>query len=121
VLTERGRALLNSDGNFRYRREVVRITKKSQRAEAMAAASADPVTEALLTRLKDLRRKLAAARGVPAYVVFSDRSLIDMAKRVPLTRHDFSEVHGVGEAKLKEFGDLFLNEIAESFASTASP
>jgi ATP-dependent DNA helicase RecQ len=121
VLTERGRALLNSDGNFRYRREVVRITKKSQRAEAMAAASADPVTEALLTRLKDLRRKLAAARGVPAYVVFSDRSLIDMAKRVPLTRHDFSEVHGVGEAKLKEFGDLFLNEIAESFASAASP
>lgn len=67
-------------------------------------------------RLKDLRRRLAAARGVPAYVIFSDRSLIDMAKRVPLTRHDFSEVHGVGEAKLKEFGDVFLKEVAATIA-----
>ena len=119
VLTERGRALLNGVGEFRYRREAVRITKKSQRAEAMAAASADPQTDALLTHLKDLRRKLAAARGVPAFVVFSDRSLIDMAKRMPLTRYDFGEVHGVGEAKLKEFGDIFLKEIAASLADSA--
>jgi ATP-dependent DNA helicase RecQ len=39
-----------------------------------------------------------------------------MAKRVPLTRHDFSEVHGVGEAKLKEFGDVFLKEVAATIA-----
>jgi ATP-dependent DNA helicase RecQ len=121
VLTDRGRALLNGSGDFRYRREAVRMTKKSQRAEAMAAASDDPQTEALLTRLKDLRRKLAAARGVPAFVVFSDRSLIDMAKRMPLTRHDFSEVHGVGDAKLIEFGDVFLKEIATSLNDGAHP
>jgi ATP-dependent DNA helicase RecQ len=48
---------------------------------------------------------------VPAYVIFSDRTLTDMAKRVPLTRWDFGEVHGVGAAKLEQFAEVFLNEI----------
>jgi ATP-dependent DNA helicase RecQ len=112
AIADRGKALMRGEGEFRYRREAIKIAKKAQRAEAMAAASADPQMEALISRLKDLRRRLAAARGVPAYVVFSDRSLIDMAKRVPLTMHDFAEVHGVGEAKLKEFGGVFLKEVA---------
>ena len=116
VLTDRGRALLKGEGVFRYRHEAVRPTKKAQRAEAMAAAGVDPLTDSLLTRLKELRRRLAGERRVPAYVVFSDRSLIDMAKRVPLTHHDFGEVHGVGEAKLKEFGDIFLKEVASTIA-----
>ena len=42
-----------------------------------------------------------------------------MAKRMPLTRYDFGEVHGVGEAKLMEFGDIFLKEIAASLADSA--
>jgi ATP-dependent DNA helicase RecQ len=58
-----------------------------------------------------LRMKLAKSRRVPAYVTFSDKSLIDMAARIPLTRWDFGEVHGVGEAKQEQFGEVFLNEI----------
>ncbi len=115
-LDDKGRALLRGEETFRYRKDRIKSTKRALRAEAMADASADPLSEALIMRLKDLRRRLANDRGVPAYVIFSDRSLIDMAKRVPVTRQDFSEVQGVGEAKLKEFGALFLKEIESTIA-----
>ena len=111
-ITEKGEALLRGQGEFRYRKDEVKLTKKTKRAEAMAAASADPQSEAMLLRLKDLRRRLASQRGVPAYVIFSDRSLIDMAERVPMSLDDFSDVHGVGDAKLEQFGATFLKEIA---------
>jgi ATP-dependent DNA helicase RecQ len=48
---------------------------------------------------------------VPAYVVFSDRTLQAMAVRKPHTRGEFLEVHGVGQKKLEEYGDVFLEEI----------
>ncbi|HYC79388.1 MAG TPA: DNA helicase RecQ [Planctomycetota bacterium] len=70
------------------------------------------VDEPLFARLKALRRKLAEERGVPAYVVFPDAALRDMARRKPRTESEFAEVHGVGEAKLRNFGEAFLAEIA---------
>jgi ATP-dependent DNA helicase RecQ len=96
-------------------------TKKGIRQERMTETTKafDPRSEALLVRLKSLRMKLAKSRGVPAYVIFSDKSLIDMAARIPLTRWDFGEVHGVGDAKQEQFGDLFLDEIT-SFIKNSS-
>ena len=110
-VSEKGRALMRGEGEFRYRRDMIRTSKRKARATAMAAAGFEPQQDALLTRLKALRSKLAAARRVPAYVIFSDRSLIDMAMRTPLDLEDFGAVHGVGAAKLKEFGRVFLAEI----------
>ena len=55
---------------------------------------------------------LARERRVPPYVIFSDRSLIDMAERRPASVREFAEVHGVGAAKLKDFGEIFLSAIA---------
>ena len=69
------------------------------------------MSDELLQRLKSLRAKLARERGVPAYVIFTDRTLIDMAAKRPLTRWDFGEVHGVGESKLQQFAEIFLAEI----------
>ena len=69
------------------------------------------MSDALLQRLKSLRARRAKERRVPAYVVFTDRTLIDMATKRPLTRWDFGEVHGVGESKLQQFADVFLIEI----------
>lgn len=65
----------------------------------------------LFDRLRALRKKLADAHKVPAFVVFSDRSLQDMAARKPRTRGEFLNVHGVGQKKLEEYGDSFLAEI----------
>ena len=66
---------------------------------------------ALLDVLKALRLELARERGVPAYIVFPDRSLIDMARCRPRTEEEFAEVNGVGAAKLKAFAAPFLAAI----------
>ena len=71
----------------------------------------DAAAAALLTDLKALRMRLAKARSVPAYVIFSDRSLVDMAPRAPTTPEAFAEVNGVGKAKLKDLADPFLDAI----------
>ena len=63
---------------------------------------------ALFERLRALRRKLADERGVPAYLVFSDKALQDMAARQPRTRAEFLAVHGVGQRKLEAYGAAFL-------------
>ena len=65
----------------------------------------------LFERLRALRRKLADEKKVPAFVVFSDKALLDMAARRPQSRADFLEVHGVGQRKREEYGDVFLAEI----------
>jgi ATP-dependent DNA helicase RecQ len=55
---------------------------------------------------------LADARKVPAYVVFSDRTLQAMAAQKPYTADGLLEIHGVGQKKLDEYGEAFLAEIA---------
>lgn len=67
----------------------------------------------LLAALKAHRLELAKAQRAPAYTIFSDRSLIDMAERLPKNLRQFAEVHGVGEAKLAKYGDSFLAIIAQ--------
>ncbi len=112
-LTANGRALMAGEGRFLYRPETLGASTRKQRKAAATAEAAgmEPADAALLDRLKALRLKVARDRGVPAYVIFSDRTLIDMAVRQPQSIREFAEVHGVGEVKLKEFGVLFLSVI----------
>ena len=121
AISASGRALLGGVGEFRYRKVEQRATKKATRATAIAeVADADPRAGALLVRLKALRMTLAKQARVPAYVIFSDRTLIDMAERVPLTKWDFGEVHGVGAAKQEKFAEIFLREITGFARATAA-
>jgi ATP-dependent DNA helicase RecQ len=111
-IAPKGLALARGEGTFRCRQDPVRTSRKADRARKMVAAVEEAgVSDALLQRLKSLRAKLAKERRVPAYVVFTDRSLIDMAAKRPLTRWDFGEVNGVGESKLQQFSEVFLAEI----------
>ncbi|MDQ2868651.1 MAG: DNA helicase RecQ [Verrucomicrobiota bacterium] len=73
--------------------------------------------ETLFERLRTLRRKFADERNVPAYVIFSDASLREMARVLPTTLGDFGNVAGVGQAKLKSFGQEFVDEINSYLAS----
>lgn len=68
--------------------------------------------EELFERLRQLRKKLADQRNVPAYIVFSDVALRQMARYYPATGGQFTRISGVGEKKLAEFGPDFLAEIA---------
>ena len=66
----------------------------------------------LFERLRALRTELARARDVPPYLIFGDASLRDMAASKPSNRQEFLAVHGVGEKKLQDLGDVFLEAIA---------
>ena len=84
--------------------------KSRGNAKKKPEVPADPV-EQLLEQLKAVRKALAAKLGVPAFVVFSDASLLDMARRRPSSIDSFLEVHGVGEKKAVQYGKHFISAI----------
>jgi ATP-dependent DNA helicase RecQ len=65
----------------------------------------------LFEKLKDLRKKIATEENVPAYVVFSNASLLDMCHRKPTSLVQFSAVNGVGAVKLEKYGETFVEAI----------
>ena len=69
----------------------------------------EPLDSALLAKLKALRKQIADKKGVPAYIVFSDATLVDMCKKRPTTLDEMLEVLGVGNVKLGQYGEIFLN------------
>ncbi|MBU6398899.1 MAG: ATP-dependent DNA helicase [Verrucomicrobia bacterium] len=105
-LTEAGRAALRLRQKITLTRPVTAPGPEKRRIGDIAC------DEALFERLRVLRRRLADERGVPSYIVFSDVSLRQMARFYPRTPAEFSRISGVGDAKLREFGAVFLDEIA---------
>jgi ATP-dependent DNA helicase RecQ len=68
---------------------------------------------ALFEHLRNLRREIADENNVPAFMVFSDKTLRAMARTRPTTRTSMLQVHGVGFAKLETFGDRFMKAIKD--------
>ena len=106
-VADKGRALAQGELGFTWR-AALPVARSKACAEVVSGEGGDP---ALLAALKALRMKLARERQVPAYVIFSDRTLIDMAERRPRDLDAFAQVHGVGAAKLNDFGQVFLAAI----------
>ena len=112
-MTAAGRDLLKGEKTFSYRTDVVHRKPAPKKSAKTRAEEADLTGEemTLLGTLKELRLELARERNVPAYVIFSDRSLQDMARKRPGSLEEFAEVFGVGEAKLRDFAEPFLAAI----------
>ena len=85
---------------------------RSAGGAATPAASMSSADEDLFQRLRTLRKSLADEQGVPAYIVFSDKVLREMAERRPGGAAELLAVPGVGPAKLERYGEVFLREIA---------
>ncbi|MEI7435287.1 MAG: DNA helicase RecQ [bacterium] len=83
------------------------------RPSAAAAASnkEEPYDEALFQALRVVRKRLAAAQNLPPFVIFSDRSLREMARRRPASAAELGGIFGVGETKLARYGTAFLDAI----------
>ena len=114
AITDKGLDLLQGDGTFHYRADTVVSATPAVPRETREKQPADPLSgdqATLLAALKALRLELAKDRGVPAYVVFHDRTLIDMVRQRPRTREEFARVNGVGAAKLEQFAEPFLAAI----------
>jgi ATP-dependent DNA helicase RecQ len=115
-IAEKGHALLRGEATFESRPFQPRAKpKREARAERFAEQPED--NRVLIASLKALRLRLSKERQVPPYVIFSDRSLIDMAERRPKNAYEFGQVHGVGAAKLRDFADIFLRAIEEHGAA----
>ena len=92
----------------------LRQTKKQSTRKAAAPIVAGPVDEGLFQRLRELRGALARRKGVPAYVIFSDKTLREMAAAHPTNRAQLAQISGVGSHKLEQYGDAFLEVLTQS-------
>lgn len=108
-ITPKGQAIVAGDEPFMYREIREREKTKRSRSSRKAHAAIAPENEDFLAHLKALRLSLSRERGVPAYVIFGDASLIEMATKRPTTLEQMSEINGVGPRKLEVFGETFLS------------
>jgi ATP-dependent DNA helicase RecQ len=85
--------------------------KEKRRKPAKAARDLEPADQELFEALRELRKRLADAQGVPPYVIFGDATLIQMSRDKPRTEDDMLEINGVGQVKLERYGAEFLDVI----------
>lgn len=90
-----------------------KILKEDQTRPSKSRFDEKDIDNNLLEHLKALRKNLAARASVPAYVVFTDACLKEMCKVKPKNMSEFSEISGVGKAKLDRYGDIFINAIVD--------
>jgi ATP-dependent DNA helicase RecQ len=112
ALTRTGRDALRHRTPITLTKQIEVVTRDQK-----ARAGAIECDEVLFDRLRSLRRKVADERNVPAYVIFSDVSLREMARNYPTTASEFRRIPGVGEQKLKDFSEVFLTEIKSYLAA----
>ena len=112
VMTEAARPILRGEAAIRLRREAAERPPRPA-ARALVAEEDAP----LLSALKAKRRALAEAAGVPAYIVFTDRTLIEMAETRPATLDAMARIGGVGAKKLDQYGAAFLEVITGAHAA----
>jgi ATP-dependent DNA helicase RecQ len=115
TLTSAGRDALRQRTPITLTKQIEGVARQEKRH-----AGAIECDEALFERLRALRRKIADEHGVPAYIIFSDVSLREMAKHYPTTPVQFRRIPGVGEQKLKQFAEPFLREIKNHLAETVT-
>lgn len=107
-MTEAAHPILRGEASITLRRDLVAKARPSQVAKAQVAEEDEP----LMSALKSKRRALAEAQRVPAYVVFNDATLRQMAERRPQTLDEMARISGVGAKKLESYGAAFLEVIA---------
>ena len=112
AITLAAHAVLRGETRVTLRRDPAARTRPATAIRAQV----DDEDAPLLSALKAKRRALAEAARVPAYVIFPDRTLIEMAQSRPQTLDDMARVNGVGAKKLESYGDAFLQVIAGEVA-----
>lgn len=105
TITNKANAVLFNNETIVMKQAKLKVSAKKKSKKEKTTESID---RSLFAELKALRRELADENNVPAYIVFSDATLIDMCKKLPTTSEKLLEVSGVGKVKLELYGDRFL-------------
>jgi ATP-dependent DNA helicase RecQ len=116
-MTEAARPVLKGEARVLLRADSLKVAKTTPRVRMLVAEE----DEGLLAALKAKRRVLAEAARVPAYVIFADRTLIEMAEKRPATLDDLAGISGVGAVKLERYGRAFLEVLLGEPAAEEHP
>jgi len=104
-LTEKSKAVLFNGGK-------VNLTVYKEIKPTVVKDDADlKFDKNLFERLRQLRKRIADERNVPPYIIFQDKTLKDMATRIPTTWNQLQSIFGMGESKIKRYGPRFLKEV----------
>lgn len=112
-VTDAGREMLKGEVEPKLMKPLKKDKKKKKRKSKIAGESWEGVDEGLFEDLRALRKEIADDKGVPAFVVFGDAALRDMAKRRPSCGRRFMEINGVGHKKRKDYGETFVETISK--------
>ena len=111
-ITEKGFAFLKKKESIDFRKlsvkQKARRNKSTRRSKPVMSDESD---QELFEKLKEARQAMAKKRKVPAYVIFHDKTLIELAGRRPQSFEEMLEINGIGESKLEKFGQTLLDVI----------
>ena len=118
-LTERGVATMKGEEPVRVLLPPAdagrtRTPKKERRVDPATRINLSRVDEALFERLREKRLDLARAKGVPAYLVCHDRTLLEIAAHRPATPEALADIYGMGPARIESYGEPFLETVRAS-------
>ncbi len=114
-LTETSRSLMKGEAEIRLRQPLVTRKKVEQKASRPSSVADDgPYDRTLFESLRKWRRGEAEEREVPPYVIFSDRTLREIARAQPSTLAALRQVYGIGDAKLEQFGRRVIAIVTDS-------
>ena len=110
-LTQKGRAFLKSKETIYLRKEVVKTGQSSRRIPKKTSSELSKLKypQLLFEALRQLRLDISKKNKVPPYVVFHDRTLKEIASKKPVSLKEMAGLYGVGDTKLKKFGQLFVD------------
>ncbi len=106
-ITKRGADFLNNRENIELPKRKKDITPRKDKQDFTI------YDKEIFKELRGLRKELADERGVPAFVIFGDVALQEMAKQLPTTKEEFAKISGVGTKKLQQYADVFTEVIGE--------
>ena len=111
-ITKSGLEILKDDKYFNYKEIVFKAAKTTKKNKnTKKVLNIDNNDLEILTSLKELRLNIAREKSIPAFVIFPDSSLIEMAKIKPQNLQEMIKINGVGPSKLKKYGTSFLEVI----------
>ena len=106
-IMENALPILRDEESVTLRMDTVKLAKSSPRIKMLVSEENMPLFSALKAR----RRELAETAGVPAYIIFNDKTLVEMAQKRPTNLDEMAQINGVGAKKLENFGNAFLEVI----------
>ena len=109
-LTEFGVEVIKGAHTIELKKE--RLTVQKAQAKKRVTYFDDYDAE-LYDKLRTLRTQIASEQGIPPYIVFSDKTLKDLSAKVPQTKEEMLDVHGIGEVKFERYGEAFLEVLNE--------